>query len=544
MGRGLAGTATAVITTSGSAVANLLPAAVEAHQADVPLVLLTADRPPALRDTGANQTIVQPGLFGVYSRRSVDLPLAAEEPGADPAAPSDGPDAADTAFDPARRIAHAAVHGAPPGPVHLNAPFEKPLEPDADDLPSPARPRHGSDGPEPVHLAPGDRAKTLDVWLSVRGPRGVIVVGPQRDPGLAAPLFAVAKHLGAPVLADGLSQVRWADASGAVLVGAHDAILADPAARAALRPDWILQLGGLPVSRHLASWVQEHADVPRARSDATGRGWDGMGTPCALVPGDPRRLLEAWQGPGTSRDAARPSDAVDAPDSAWAALWARLEASAWQATEALGGPAEALLTARLLDVPQRGFVGNSLPVRDLDRLALPAPRSWDVVGSRGASGIDGLIATTAGAGALGVIGDMAFRHDVGSLGLLRRRGARLLVIDNGGGRIFDRLGVKDAPLPAGAYEGLFRARGDLDIAAAARAAGLDAVATDLAGVADATQAWRDEDARDDGPRVGGPHGDGPRVVVVETDGDAGHAWRERHLAAVRAAIHPILAKAS
>jgi len=515
LGCALDGTPAAVITTSGTAVANLLPAVVEAHQADVPLVLVTADRPPELRDTGANQTIFQPGLFGRFTRWAADLPCPA-------------PDVLGQARRWGARAALAAM-GWPPGPVHLNVPLREPLAPDPEDAGRPrpaASPQPGADPPAAPTSPPGPPPRGWD--RALRGGRGVVVVGPLRA-GRDRVRQAVRK-VGLPVLADALSGLRWtgpADPAGpAMPVTAHDAFLADGDVRATLRPDWILQVGGLPTSKHLQRWICDHADVPRVRIDGTGRRWDGIGTPCTLVVGDAATTLAGI----ASRDA----PAGDAQD-AWGALWRRLDEAAWTATaDALstraGRASEAAAVGAVLDAaPPRVLVGNSLPVRDVERFGRPGRGPGSLVANRGASGIDGLVATTAGLGGVGLIGDMAFRHDIGSLPLLRRRRARLVVVDNGGGRIFDRLPVVGAPLPEGAYERLFLAPSTTDLPAACRAAGLRAEACAPDGLRDAIS---------DRP------GDGADVVIVTVDGAASTTWRERHLAAVAEAVRPLAAVAA
>ncbi|HEX3159991.1 MAG TPA: 2-succinyl-5-enolpyruvyl-6-hydroxy-3-cyclohexene-1-carboxylic-acid synthase, partial [Gemmatimonadaceae bacterium] len=252
------GAPVALLCTSGTAAANFLPAIVEARSAGVPLLVLTADRPPELRDVGAPQTIDQNGLFGVHAKWFVDVAL---------------PEATPALVRYARTLAGRAAAlaaAAPAGPVHLNFPFREPL------VPAPVAPPAGmSDGDELAWHGRPDGAPWVTVtharatpapetvrWLAAQlraARRPLLVCGPQPDPALAAPLAALARALHAPLLADPLSQLRWGAHDRCAVIDRYDAALRDGATAAELVPDLVVRLGAPPTSRALQQYLQRHA---------------------------------------------------------------------------------------------------------------------------------------------------------------------------------------------------------------------------------------------------------------------------------------------
>ncbi|MGN6675670.1 MAG: 2-succinyl-5-enolpyruvyl-6-hydroxy-3-cyclohexene-1-carboxylic-acid synthase, partial [Thermomicrobiales bacterium] len=233
----------AVVTcTSGTAAANFLPAVIEAHEAGVPLLVLTADRPPELRDVGAAQTIDQARLYGSHAKWFYELPV---------------PEAAADLLRHARQVAARAIataHAAPRGPVHLNFPFREPLLPALDE-PAPAiadeSARYGRVYGAPLTTVVSGRAvpahELAPLARDLAGqPRGLIVCGPQDDPALAPAVTRLAARLGYPILADALSQVRCGPHDRALVIDDYDAFLRDDATCRALAPDVVLRFGALP----------------------------------------------------------------------------------------------------------------------------------------------------------------------------------------------------------------------------------------------------------------------------------------------------------
>ena len=433
-----AGRAAAWITTSGSAVANGLPAVVEADADHVPMVLLTADRPPELRSTGANQAIDQAAIFDRYVRWMQDLP-----------APSDrvSPAYVLTTVD----QAYARSLGAPPGPVHLNCMYRAPL---AQENPCSA-----------AYLDP------VQAWLKARRPytryvtqrrdlgigavsnalararRVLIVAGRLRrvEDGMAVQSLAEAMRW--PVFADISSQIRLGVES-AMLMDAYDLCLESKSFVDRHLPEAVLYLGAPAVSGNLLRLLARHRPEPFVvvhdgpdRMDPTHRATHrvnaGVAETCKGIHarlGSSKRFDEAWL-------------------RAWqrANRRARQKARDGMGISGLTEPFAARAITRLIPKGHVLVLGNSLPIRDADRFGTSGGASVQVIANRGASGIDGTIATAAGvaiAGAVPVtvlLGDLAFLHDLNSLALTKGLPLTMVVINNDGGGIFHQLPVETSP---------------------------------------------------------------------------------------------------
>lgn len=439
LGIGLGGTPAALLCTSGTAAANFLPAVVEAGASDVPMLVLTADRPPELRDVGAPQAIDQTHLFGRSVRWFHD-----------PGVPDEGAAAV------WRSLGARACAAAVDGPVHLNLPFREPLVA----APGPLPPRHRV-GPAARTVGPAEAPDAVAAVL--RRGRGLVLAGAGSPPRAVVEAFVGAT--GWPLLADAVSRRR--DVPGAVVT--FDALLRHDGF-AAERPDVVVRLGRPASSKVLAQWV--------AASGATVVQVGGPGTI------DPEHLVAA-----SLHASVLPSlgDALrGAGDPAWRSRWITAGTSAMAAIDRVLGP-EAPLTepavARLVARHRPGgsqlVVAASMPMRDMEWFG--GPRA-SVHANRGANGIDGVTSTALGV-ALGtgvpavlVLGDIAFLHDAGALtALARRRGAdlRIVVIDNDGGGIFSFL-PQATQLPAARFEELFGTPHGTDVVALAAAHGLDA----------------------------------------------------------------------
>ena len=477
----------AVVTTSGTATANLHPAVLEAHHSHIPLLVLTADRPAELLDSGANQTTHQHRLFGPAVRwfHQVAPPEAAAPPRvlrylralAD------------------RSLAYARGWGGPPGPVHLNLPFRKPLEPTpvpADQAADAAR-RAGFDASEPgdgpyLRLVPPrppepDPAAVAEVaaWLRTRA-RGLIMAGPDAcpTPAAATELAALARALNWPILADPLSGARFgpAVASGLVLGGVSRALAAGWRPPAAA--DAVLHLGAAPVGFGPLRYL---ADLPATTRTLTVTAYGQWNDP-EFRPGwrfwaAPDKWLYAVQA------ALPPAEPSPNP---WTQAWRAAEAQAWprEGLPSLDdeGPVAGHLSAA---APEGALLvaSNSLPVRHLDEWARPRPAPLTAAANRGLSGIDGVLATATGMALAAarptvlLIGDLALYHDLNSLLLAPRFGVPLavVVLNNNGGRIFQRLPIAAHEPP---FTAAFRVPLDLDFTAPARGFGWDYAAYDLA----------------------------------------------------------------
>jgi 2-succinyl-5-enolpyruvyl-6-hydroxy-3-cyclohexene-1-carboxylate synthase len=501
------GDPTPLVSTSGTAAANFHPAVIEASQARVPMLVLTADRPPELRDSGANQTIDQEKLYGDAVRWYRDV--------AEPEAESRKLRSLRTTA--ARALAEAT--GTPAGPVHLNLPFRKPLEPtrvegdvpaDLDPLAAAGRaedPFVRTDAGTPT--LPDDRVRALAAALDAD--RGLLVAGPADPPGLDADaMTALAHATGFPVLADPLSGLRFGGHTRVTtVIGGYDGFLAPEVTADWPDPEVVLRVGASPTSKALRKYLAR-TDARQFLVDPAG-GWrEAEFTATDLVAADPSRL------------AGRLARLVtNDPDGAWIDRWTRAEAAHWEAVGAVEEPLEGRILAAVADLapePSTLFVSNSTPVRDLDRFARPSTAAITALGNRGASGIDGVVSTALGAGSATtddltlVLGDLAYYHDMNGLLALGRCGvdATVVLIDNDGGGIFHALPIEAFDPP---FTEQFKTPHGIDFAPTGDLYDLDfrRVAPD---------GFRDAYA----DAVGA---DGTRVLSVAFDAEASHRARER-----------------
>jgi len=447
----------ALLATSGSAPAHWYPAVMEASEAGVPLILLSADRPPELRGWGANQTTDQTRLFGTQVREFHD-----------PGAPVDGP-AAQRALSALGRRAAAVSQGRRPGPVHINLPLREPLVPRTRDgaatLPpaAPLAPPARDTDPPTISLPPGLKER-------LRG-RGLIYCGPDAArPGFPRAVLTCGAALGVPVLADPLSELRFGALAGTnPVLTRYKSLVRNPRAAAALRPDWVLRCGRAPVSRTLLDWLP---GIPMILVDPAER-WSDPAHDLAQ-----ERSLHLSQDPVAlcSALAADPPAPTD-PD--WRARWAGAEERlATLAADFLADApwCEAQLIRDLVERLPAGealLCANSLPIRQFETWSGTREAPLRVFGNRGLSGIDGQLSTLAGLTAAGVpttglLGDLSFLHDLSGLLLAPRLDRPCIVLNNGGGRIFDYLPQHGLP----DFERLWRTPRPVAIGALAATFGL------------------------------------------------------------------------
>ena len=473
------GAPAAVVTTSGTAAGNLLPAVLEADAAHVPLLLLTADRPHELRGTGANQTTAQVGLLEPAVRLTIDVPAPTGRPGED----------RDTRHVASRAVAAAlGARTGDAGPVHVNLAYRDPLAPATTAWPAPAAAGLTTVVP-PAVVAPAGVP-----GFAPGAPATVVIAGD--GAGRAARDLAEAN--GWPLLAEPSSGAR----GGPHAIPAYRTLLGEPHLGGRVRGAVVL--GRPTLSRPVQALL--------ARDDVA-----------VLVVGAGAGWPDAARG-ATAVVAAVPADlAAGSPaDPLWLGAWRRAGAAAAGAVsevldrEGLTGPAVAAAVARATGAGQVLVVGSSNPVRDLDLVA-----AWDepprVVANRGLAGIDGTLGTAAGL-ALGLgrpvralVGDLTFLHDAGSLligPLEARPDLQVVVVDDGGGSIFATLEHGEERY-AGGFERVFATPVGADVAALCRAygAGYTAVGT----------------AAELAAALAGP-GSGVRVVHVRVDRS-----RRRHL---------------
>ena len=466
-----------VLCTSGSAAANLHPAVVEADEAGVPMIVLTADRPPELRDIGAGQTIDQLKLYGDAVRWFCEVGThEADDDGL-------------LHFRSVACRAYASARGDPrPGPVHLNVPWREPLAPvaaagqviAADPLALEGR---GDAAAARSRAGPASRrarhCSTSSPERIERSPRGLIVVGRQPDPGLAEPVADLAAAAGYPILAEPTSQLRRGPHDRSLVVTTYDAIVREQPTE--LEPELVIRFGDLPTSKPLRQWLAAIEDLDQIVIDPAYEWREPTRRAATLLRAEPRLTAHvlserlARLRPGAAAVAGAPyaegwleaERAVrDAVDGRLRALDELSEPGVW---DALG---------RALRDGDSVFAASSMPVRDLEAFLRPGPEGVRFASNRGANGIDGLVSTSAGLAAgsrsrtWAVLGDLALFHDIGGLAAVRHAPElRLIVIDNSGGGIFHFLPQAEA-MPEAEFEALLGTPAGRDPANAATLFGL------------------------------------------------------------------------
>ena len=445
----------ALLCTSGTAAANFLPALVEATLSHIPLLVLTADRPHELRDNGAPQSIDQNRLYGTYAKWFVEVAL---------------PEATDAAFRYIRTIGDRAVATAqaiPSGPVHLNFPFREPLTPEPiPEQPLPPVERRnliaweGRPGNAPyidVHDALLDAPESTTLGNVLRlvdeAQRGLIIVGPIDDPSLIEPLVQLAKYLGYPILADPLSQLRCGAFNRSMMLTSYDAYLRIDSFVESVQPELIIRFGAMPTSKSLLLYLKRYASSPLVVIDGN-RGWEEPTQLASqLIHANPTTLcqdllnaLKQYQ-----VDKERPSTATQA----WLSLWQDTDRITQQALQNIIYDFFEIFEGRvfceLANLLQDGttlYIGNSMPVRDLDTFFWGNEQPIRIMGNRGTNGIDGVISSALGASAVGeheptvlILGDLSFFHDLNGLlaARLHQLNLTIILINNDGGGIFSFL---------------------------------------------------------------------------------------------------------
>ena len=401
-----------LLATSGTAPANWLPAIVEASQSGVPLIAISADRPPELHACGANQTVPQTAMFAPYVRASHALGTPHED------------------FVPGylHRLTAQIVEQATwphPGPVHANQPFREPLLPAAKqpqaEEPAPIRTSHAFAAPD---------AQTLtELACRLSGRPGIIVCG---EMPVAASrndaLTELAKALACPILAEPLSGLRFGSHDRSHLCVSYNRWLDERAGSSIPAPEWILRFGAFPVTRNLQNYVASPVTT-HIVVDPWPRSVDPARKVTHLLRTDPQSFCAALL-----------RQPLKAASDDWLPGFLALEKQV--ADRAEPNHIRPILDA--LPAETALFVGNSLSIRQLDSLSGHFAKNLHVYANRGASGIDGNISTAAGIASannqtVALIGDLTCQHDIGGLALTRGLDIVIIVVNNGGGGIFDHL---------------------------------------------------------------------------------------------------------
>ena len=445
------GKPTALICTSGSAPTHWFPAVTEADHSGVPLLLLSADRPPELQDCAAGQTINQIGLFGEFARAFHPIPL---------------PDESQKSIQELREIivyAYSQSTGKNPGPVHLNFPFREPLvsedkEPIEIDLPAIAA------SPPPAPDATSSRADGILEKLG-SGKRLLVIAGEQ------APLETFSKWdhpQSPPILCDSLSPLREAPSPTRIL--RFENLLRSESFRQKARPDAILQLGPLPTSKTLRKWI-EKLDVPRIVIEPRGKNVDPLTSPSSSSDAD---------------YALFPSLGLPECEKGWSDLWiqaeeqieSKLDLCFRKESNWFEGKLSRILSTHLPKASQL-HVANSMPIRDLEWFWKGSDLGRTLYGNRGVNGIDGTLGTALGIAhdskdpSFLLTGELAFLHDSNALLASRHFSGSLTVflVNNQGGGIFENLSVAGLP----AFEKCFATPQDCNFKLLCEAHGIEHV---------------------------------------------------------------------
>lgn len=430
----------ALLCTSGTAAANYYPAVIEARLSRVPLIVLTADRPHELRDSGAPQAIDQVHLFGKYPKWFVDMAL---------------PEQREEVIRYVRISAARAVANAthrPAGPVHINFPFREPLIPN---LSAATLWENGQDVVQPFttvmeghRVMTDEQLQSLGKLLSTNA-KGLIVCGSLDSSHGHDDLLLLAEHLHYPILADPLSQLRtsFGEDSG-LIIECYDAFLRVEQFVEHYKPDVIIRFGAMPVSKALTLYLNKYTGCHQIVVDE-GSGWrDPTLSATEMIYSELKDLcqrLPSFIQPQNSE-----------VRQAWLSAWLQYNELSRQIIhresqhETINEGQLMLETISLMEEDALLFVGNSMPIRDLDTFLFTKMKRITTMANRGANGIDGVVSTALGACTQSkqlvlVIGDLSFFHDLNGLlsAKLYDLNITIIVVNNDGGGIFSFLPQAD-----------------------------------------------------------------------------------------------------
>ncbi len=457
----------ALVCTSGTAAANFLPATVEAFYTGVPLIILTGDRPPELWGWGANQTINQIGIYGSHVKESTTMPV---------------PEITLALLSFVRAQACRTFGMAtsnPSGPVHVNFPFREPLEPV----------RIDSDFPEDIEKSvdeawtgrqdsnpffaistPTDQPKELEIIDLVdelsQIPEGIIVCGPQLSHYLSQDIYELGNVLKYPVLADPLSQIRTQRKNfhvGAYMSGVmdcYDLFLRDPVISQPLSPKVILRFGGFPTSKSLGQFLEKHSSAKQIIIHGDQQWNDPIHAASQVFHINPSEFCRQLTNVMLTERSQIPQEPFFA---AWTEINRKTQAVIREQMNECEEMFEGKLFSELQNMLPDGsslFVGNSMPIRDMDTYFPSTEKNIQIFGNRGASGIDGIVSTALGVASVTekivmVLGDISFYHDLN--GLLAAKeykiNATIIVLNNDGGGIFSFLPQRESEVVFEKYFG-------------------------------------------------------------------------------------------
>lgn len=441
----------AILCTSGTAAANYYPAIVEAHYSRIPLMVITADRPHELRDMGAPQAIDQNHLYGNHVKWFVEMAL---------------PENSAEMLRYVRTVcgrATAVALQAPAGPIHLNFPFREPLVPIINDdiFQLNERPNRY------VNVHNGEltigRDDLIEIAATIKeNQSGIIVCGQIEDEQFTAAITRLSSILNFPILSDPLSQLRSGNHSGDHIIDTYDTFLRNDDAKSYLKPEIILRFGAMPVSKALMIYLKENHTAIQYVIDGGG-GWrDPAAVSTNMIYCSETKFCEELLLILSAN-----------PHTDFLQKWLTVNSITKESLVSIKTTAalnESRLFYQMADMLPEGatlFVGNSMPIRDLDSFFYLNNKSIKVLANRGANGIDGTVSTALGAAVASttslylVLGDLTFFHDLNGLlpAKLYNIDITIILINNNGGGIFSFLPQSEHPKH---FELLFGTPLDLD----------------------------------------------------------------------------------
>ncbi|EST12094.1 2-succinyl-5-enolpyruvyl-6-hydroxy-3-cyclohexene-1-carboxylic-acid synthase [Sporolactobacillus laevolacticus] len=449
----------AMLCTSGTAAANYYPAVIEAYCSRVPLIVITSDRPYELQHVGAPQTIDQGNLYGNHVKKFFQMELSEHDLG----------------YVPYNRAlttrAVAESLGLPHGPVQINVPLREPLLPGRQNLFSDEIEMKTKIPIKQGTLSLSDTQLQSIADQIGQAKKGVLICGEMESLAIELSVTALAKKTGFPILADPLSQLRRGKHSLSAIIESYDTFLRVETIASQLKPDLIIRLGATPVSKALKLWMEKQVCANLVIDG--GMSWrDPAGVASEMIYCDEKRFCDDL----ISRISIQNDDNWI---NAWRAL-NQVTKSVLSSIDEEESLSEEKLFIRLTEwLPEdaRLFVGNSMPIRELDTFLFAKNRPAKMFANRGANGIDGVVSTAVGVAlskkdTILVIGDLSFFHGMNGLLAAQQNHADLTIIlvNNDGGGIFSFLPQASEKMH---FESLFGTPHGLDFAHTARLYGAD-----------------------------------------------------------------------
>ena len=428
-----------VLSTSGTAASNFLPSIIESTYSQIPLVIVTADRPSELQGTGALQTIDQTNIFGIYPKISINLPT-----------PRNKPQLLEIMYKKVFDAMHI-ITKAPQGVIHINFPFDDPLHPitikkdqtsEINNLIKKLKKRlkNTRESQQKYSIQLNNTTKNILEKALTISTRGIIVCGPNNNSFSSDDIILFSEKTGFPILADPLSQVRTGNHNLTNIIDNHDLFLKNKTLAKSLTPDLIIRVGMTPTSKTLLQYLNDKKNATQIILNPFSFS-DPNHSANFHIKENPNILLKMLQTQNNK------------PNKIWQKLWQDIQIQTlntinkfFEKTDVISEPSTYIDLHKSLPQKTILYLSNSMPIRDTD-MFFPKRQGIKIFGNRGSSGIDGMISSATGAATqtqspvILLIGDIAFLHDLNSLLLCANTQPNLtiIILNNNGGGIFSFL---------------------------------------------------------------------------------------------------------